>query len=119
MSKMTPHQRRKLGYLGPAFPELRKKVDVADSENHAVRHVQKYLRDHRISGIQNQMYIIMALHAEEVFTDRIYYCLHQLVAGNRGTADLKDPFGPHNDYGPDGKQIIGGKGHLRPQKPSY
>lgn len=60
------------------------KVDVADSENHAVRHVQKYLRDHRISGIQNQMYIIMALHAEEVFTDRIYYCLHQLVAGNRG-----------------------------------
>jgi len=26
----------------------------------------------------------MALKAEEVLTTRIYYCLHQLVAGNRG-----------------------------------
>ena len=110
LSKMTPHLRRKLGDLGPAFPELRKarlplrplrdghtvltwmarshlpaqKVDTADGEVHAVKSVQKYLREHRISGIQNQMAIVTALQAEEVLTDRIYYCLHQLVAGNRG-----------------------------------
>jgi len=110
MSKMTPHLRRKLGDLGPAFPELRKarlplrplragltvltafpelprpaqKVDTADGEVHAVKSVQKYLREHRISGIQNQMAIVTALRADEVLTDRIYYCLHQLVAGNRG-----------------------------------
>mmetsp|Transcript_39856 Transcript_39856/g.105290 ORF Transcript_39856/g.105290 Transcript_39856/m.105290 type:complete len:123 (+) Transcript_39856:104-472(+) len=95
-SKITPHMRRKLGNLGPNFPELRKRVDAADSEVHAVKAVQRYMRDNKIIGIQNQMHIITALKEEEVFTDRVYFCLHQLVAGNRGTKDLKDPFGPHD-----------------------
>ena len=129
-SKLSPHLMRKLGNLGPGFPELRKvhlpylpkhasatsascgspmrwahqacfpfrtqKVDTADSEAHAVKSVQKYLRDNKINGIANQMTIVVALRGEEVLTDRIYYCLHQLVAGNAGTKDLKDPFGPHS-----------------------
>ena len=71
-------------HVDGTLPRPAQKVDTADGEVHAVKSVQKYLREHRISGIQNQMAIVTALRAEEVLTDRIYYCLHQLVAGNRG-----------------------------------
>lgn len=43
------------------------------------------------------MYILMALKLEEVLTDRVYYCMHQLVVGSKATADIKDPFGPINN----------------------
>ena len=39
----------------------------------------------------------MALKLEEVLTDRVYYCMHQLVVGSKATADIKDPFGPINN----------------------
>ena len=45
-------------------------------------------------GIGNQMNILFALKAEEVLSDRVWYCVHQLVAGNSGAKDLKDPFAP-------------------------
>jgi len=40
------------------------------------------------------MRVAMALKAEGVLSDRVWYCLHQLIAGNAGTKELNDPFAP-------------------------
>ena len=66
---------------------------------------QKYLKDNKITGIANQMNVLMALKAEEVLSDRVWYCLHQLVAGNSVGKDLKDPFAPMGNYDARGNAI--------------
>ena len=62
-----------------------------------MKKVQKYLREHHITGIQSQMRIASALKGEGVLTDRVWYTLHTLIAGQAIGKDLKDPFKPLMD----------------------
>ena len=52
------------------------------------------MKENGIQGIQNQMRIAMALKAEGVLTDRVWYTMHTLIAGNAIGKNLKDPFLP-------------------------
>ena len=47
-----------------------------------------------ISGIQGQMKIAAALKAEGVLSDRVWYAVHTLIAGQSMGKDLTDPFQP-------------------------
>ena len=67
-------------------------VDLGNSDVHRIKRIQKYLKDNNITGIQNQMRIAMGLKAEGVLSDRVWYTLHTLIAGNSIGKDLKDPF---------------------------
>ena len=69
-------------------------IDLGNSDVHRIKRFQKYLRDNQIMGIQNQMRIAMALKAEGVLTDRVWYTMHTLIAGNAIGKNLKDPFLP-------------------------
>ena len=121
-SQLSQQQRRNLGDLGAGFPELRKvrtrrisspgiktfhtrsytlspcfcaqAVDLANSDQDRIKKTQKYLKENGIQGIQNQMRIAMALKAEGVLTDRVWYTMHTLIAGNAIGKNLKDPFLP-------------------------
>ena len=57
----------------PPHPLTEQKVDLGDSDVHKVKTVQKYLKDNKITGIGNQMNVLMALKAEEVLSDRVWY----------------------------------------------
>ena len=57
-----------------------------------IKKVQRYLKNNGINGIANQMKIAMALRGEHVLSDRVWYCLHQLIAGNAVSKNLADPF---------------------------
>merc|ERR1740138_1605924 len=76
MSQLSQQQRRNLG----------------DHDIKRIKSIQKYIKDNHISGIQSQMRIAMGLRAEGVLTDRVWYTLHTLIAGNAIGKDLKDPF---------------------------
>ena len=67
---------------------------MGNSDQHRIKSIQKYLRENQITGIANQMRIAMALRAEGVLSDRVWYTLHTLIAGNAIGKDLKDPFLP-------------------------
>lgn len=96
-SQLSQYRRMCLGDLGDEFPKLRKDVDLADSDIHRIKKIQKYLKDKSITGIQNQMRIAIALQNEGVLSDRVWYTLHTLIAGNAIGKDLKDPFAALQD----------------------
>ena len=72
-------------------------IDTANSDIHRIKRIQKYLRDSNINGIANQMNIAVALYGEGVLSDRVWYTLHTLIAGNAIGKDLKDPFAALQD----------------------
>ena len=126
-SQLSEQQRRTLGDLGEDFPKLRRvrspparanashgwadptshasrvarfysqEIDLANDDISRVKKVQKYLRENHITGIQSQMRIASALKGEGVLTDRVWYTLHTLIAGQAIGKDLKDPFKPLQD----------------------
>ena len=67
-------------------------IDLADNDIKRIQKIQKYMKDNGVSGIQNQMKIACALKQEGVLSDRVWYTLHTLIAGNAMAKDLKDPF---------------------------
>ena len=69
-------------------------MDVANDDIRRIRVIQQYLKDNGIFTLQKQMQIAMALRAEGVLSDRVWYTLHTLIAGNAIGKDLKDPFEP-------------------------
>lgn len=75
-------------------PPRAQDIDLANDDIARVKKFQKYLRENMITGIQSQMKIAMALKAEGVLTDRVWYTVHTLIAGNAISKDLKDPFQP-------------------------
>ena len=72
-------------------------IDLGNSDVHRIKRFQKYLRDNQIMGIQNQMRIAMALRAEQVLSDRVWYTMHTLIAGNAIGKNLADPFAALQD----------------------
>ena len=67
-------------------------IDKANDDIARIKKIQKYLKDNNKTGIGNQMPIAMALKSEGVLSDRVWYTLHTLIAGNAIGKDLKDPF---------------------------
>ena len=65
---------------------------MANDDVRRIRAIQQYLKDNGIFTLQKQMQIAMALRAEGVLSDRVWYTLHTLIAGNAIGKDLKDPF---------------------------
>ena len=69
-------------------------IDLANGDRDRIRKLQKYLKDNQISGIQNQMRILIALKLEGVMSDRVHYTCHTLIVGNAIGKTLNDPFAP-------------------------
>ena len=69
-------------------------IDLANGDRDRIRKLQKYLKDNHISGIQNQMRILIALKLKGVLSDRVHYTAHTLIAGNAIGKTLNDPFAP-------------------------
>ena len=72
-------------------------VDLANDDIARIKKIQKYLKDNSITGIANQMRIAQGLKGEGVLSDRVWYTLHTLIAGNAIGKDLKDPFAALQD----------------------
>ena len=71
---------------------LAQEIDLANDDIARIKKFQKYLKENSITGIQAQMRIAVALNSEGVLSERVWYTLHTLIAGNAVGKDLKDPF---------------------------
>ena len=67
-------------------------IDEGHDDVKRIKTVAKYLKDNSMQSIQSQMRIAMALKEEGVLSERVWYTLHTLIAGNNIGKNLEDPF---------------------------